>query len=38
MTDEEIKQAQDDGHTIMEATLVEFNAEGQKQDEEQQDG
>ena len=34
MTDEEIKQAEDDGHTIMEATLVEFNNDTQKQDEE----
>ena len=34
MTDEEIKQAEDDGHTIMEATLVEFNDDAQKQDKE----
>ena len=32
MTDEEIRQAEDDGHTIMEATLVEFNSDEQKQD------
>ena len=30
MTDEEIKQAEDDGHTIMEATLVEFHDQEQK--------
>ncbi|MGX8773459.1 MAG: AI-2E family transporter [Bacillota bacterium] len=33
MTDEEIKQAENDGHTIMSATLVEFNDPEQKQDE-----
>ena len=30
MTEEEVKQAQDDGHTIMEATLVEYHDDEQK--------
>ena len=31
MTDEEIQQAEDDGHTIMEATLVEFHGQENNQ-------
>ena len=30
MTEEEVKQAQDEGHTNMEATLVEFHDDDQK--------
>ena len=32
MTEEEIKQAEEEGHTIMEATLVEYHKPEQKQD------
>ncbi len=30
MTDEEIKKAEDEGHTIVEATLVEYHNDGEK--------